>query len=312
MITDLFIQALKEDIVPWQPMYRLNPLRPADEFISAPYQHYNALTKKPYRSVNTLLLEMSKIKHAYEHSFWLTFKQAGDLALTILPGSKHTPVFYRNYLYFKRCENKKVKIDEKEYWELKRDGDNTVSRIPYLKKWAVFNIAQTEGDYEMPEATEEECKRRGSNETCEQILGAYQHIPEILHGRPAYQPDHDVIFMPDESEYENQDAYYHTLFHEVGHSTGHRTRLNRPGIVDFDYFGSPQYAKEELVGEIFASFLSAHTNTLAPVVENSKAYIQNWIQKLQQDPQMIYWASIEAQKAFDFVLTEQKELVLQS
>ena len=81
-ITDIFIEALKEDIIPWQPKYRLKPSLPTDTFIAAPFEHYNAHTKKAYRSINCLILEMAMLKHHYEHPFWLTFKQAQTNDLT--------------------------------------------------------------------------------------------------------------------------------------------------------------------------------------------------------------------------------------
>jgi antirestriction protein ArdC len=98
-------------------------------------------------------------------------------------------------------------------------------------------------------------------------------------------------------------SYYHTLFHEMTHATGHASRLARPGIVKFDTFGSDQYSQEELVAELGGAFLSNESGILSDVqFENSAAYLANWQAALSKDRKLIVSAASQAQKASDYVL----------
>jgi len=89
----------------------------------------------------------------------------------------------------------------------------------------------------------------------------------------------------------------------VTHSTGHKSRCNRPGITGFDHFGSQKYAKEELVAEMGATMLMAVAGVdCSKTFENSAAYVQNWLGKLKDDHKLVVQAAAQAQKAVDFVL----------
>jgi antirestriction protein ArdC len=92
--------------------------------------------------------------------------------------------------------------------------------------------------------------------------------------------------------------YYHTFFHEMAHSTGHESRLDR---LESSGFGSDPYAREELVAELTAAFLSNAHGIFATAEENSKAYFKHWAEKLKADKKLIFKASREAQKAFDLI-----------
>lgn len=113
--------------------------------------------------------------------------------------------------------------------------------------------------------------------------------------------------MPKKETFKSAEEFYSTLFHEMAHSTGHATRLNRDGIVKFDNFGSHQYSKEELVAEFTSCYLSGEANILPNVQDNSTAYIQSWTKKLRSDPKLIIGACSQATKAADYILGRTKE-----
>lgn len=105
------------------------------------------------------------------------------------------------------------------------------------------------------------------------------------------------------------------LFHELTHATGHESRLNRKGIGGSDgewsAFGSTPYAKEELVAELGAAFLSGHAGIVERTLDNSAAYVHAWLARLKEDNRLIVQASAQAQRAADFILGktwEEKEV----
>jgi antirestriction protein ArdC len=107
--------------------------------------------------------------------------------------------------------------------------------------------------------------------------------------------------MPHTDLFESVEKYYSTLFHELGHSTGASTRLNREGVVNIDYFGSHQYASEELIAEMTAAMLCATTG-IELQVEHSAAYIDHWMERIGRDHKLLMSAASAAQKAADCVL----------
>ena len=111
--------------------------------------------------------------------------------------------------------------------------------------------------------------------------------------------------MPVIERFHSVEHYYATLFHELMHSTGHPSRLNRPGVANFDRFGSEQYSKEELIAECGAAFLCGHTGIANESVErNATAYLQNWIALLKGDSRLIVSAAAQAQRAVDIILNQ--------
>ena len=115
--------------------------------------------------------------------------------------------------------------------------------------------------------------------------------------RACYQPKEDQILMPKKSQFKTQEAFYSTLFHELSHWTGHESRLNRK---TGNKFGSRDYAFEELVAEISASFLCCHLGFRYSTQHS--AYVKLWIEVLKKDKTAIFRASSLAQKATEFIL----------
>ncbi|MBK7764555.1 MAG: hypothetical protein IPI46_14645 [Bacteroidetes bacterium] len=108
-------------------------------------------------------------------------------------------------------------------------------------------------------------------------------------------------------KFKGAEAYYGVLFHELVHSTGHQSRLNRKGIIEKNVFGSAQYSLEELVAEIGACFLKSYSGIPIHGLENAVAYIQNWLEVLRNDKRFIIKASSYAQKAVEYIMNAQSE-----
>jgi antirestriction protein ArdC len=252
----------------------------------------NFKSKKAYRGVNIWMLCATSMLKGYTSRYWLTYKQAQGAGGHVKKGEKATPV-----CYFQWIKPKAKKGEEQD----------TNKRIPLLRWFSVFNIDQCEG-VERPEDDINLEPKEDSGfspiEVCEQVMDAMPKRPEVKHleQRAYYRPSTDTINMPKPESFEVPEEYYSTLFHEAGHSTGHASRVGRKGVEEATYFGSESYSKEELVAEMTAAFLCGHCGIENRTIDNSAAYIQNWLAKLSGDKRLVVHAAAQAQKATDYIL----------
>ncbi|HOC57749.1 MAG TPA: zincin-like metallopeptidase domain-containing protein [Verrucomicrobiota bacterium] len=122
-------------------------------------------------------------------------------------------------------------------------------------------------------------------------------------GRPrGYTPFTDTVGMPARSQFHNEHSYYATHFHELIHSTGHPSRLNRFSIFDTASPHGDHYAREELVAELGAAYLCAETGIANETLKDSAAYLASWIKALKAQNATLFWAASNAQKASDWIL----------
>ena len=284
-ITDRILTALKEGVVPWHKPWDAENGRPR-----------NLISGKPYRGVNLWLLS-----HQEGCPFWLTYRQASQIGGHVKKGAKgSTGIFWK-------IMAKKDATDEAQSDEKKSPGGYAMARA-----YTVFNASQCE----LPEQWQARADIRpmAMNDSqkilsCERIVDRMPARPEIMHGgvRAFYRASSDEVTMPEPSRFEAPEMYYSTLFHELTHSTGHHSRLNRPTLVDMVAFGDTSYSKEELVAEMGAAFLCGVAGIENRTCLDSASYIQAWLSKLQDDPKLLIQAAAQAQKAADCILGEDIE-----
>jgi antirestriction protein ArdC len=138
----------------------------------------------------------------------------------------------------------------------------------------------------------------------EAIIAAMPNPPCINYDggdRAYYKPMSDSIHLPHRNNFESAGEYYATVFHELSHSTGHQSRLNRPTLTEVVPFGSETYSKEELVAEFSSAYLCAHAG-IETTIQNSASYINGWLRKLKSDPKLAILAASQGQKAADWTL----------
>ena len=265
-ITERVIEVLSQGTSPWHKPWSVKRGFPR-----------NLVSKKAYRGINVFLLHAMQ----YESPFWLTFHQAQQLGASVRKGEKACPV-----VFWKRLE-----IEDKESHE--------IEKIPMLRFYHVFNVAQLDGLKEMPTTDAEAVIAKPV-----EIVENMPLRPGIKHGMAAafYSPGEDIVGMPNLEQFESEAAYYAALFHELTHSTGHENRLNRPAVSSQKGFGSEDYSREELVAEMGAAFLCGQAGIEERTLNNSAAYIQNWLTVLKNDNKLIVQAAAQAQKAADFIL----------
>jgi antirestriction protein ArdC len=222
----------------------------------------------------------------YNSPYWLTFKQAQDKGGNVKKGQKSTPVIFWK-------------------WLDKNDSDNETStsgKIPMLRYYSVFNIEQTEG-IEAPEPIETH-NLFDPITNADKIVADMPQKPDIKYGgnRAYYTVNLDYIQLPYQHTFHSPEEYYSTLFHELGHATGHANRLARKSILEPSYFGSHEYSKEELISECCSAFVSGHCGIEQKTLENSAAYIAGWLKALKNDKTLLIHAAAQAQKAADYIL----------
>lgn len=234
----------------------------------------NICTKKAYRGINTILLSLN----SYTSPYWATFKQVQGLGGSVKKGEKSTTVVYWQFIS-------------------KTDDDGNEVKFPMLKYYQVFNIEQTTLESPVVEFVNDPIV------FADAIINGMPNAPKIEFGNKAcYSPVTDKVTIPELSSFLSAEEYYSTLFHELGHSTGHASRLDRTGVSGKVYFASDDYSFEELIAEFTAAYLCGETGIVQPVIENQAAYIQNWLTVLKGDNTILMKAASAAQKATDYIV----------
>jgi len=268
-VTDRIIERIEAGEIPWDRGWQTDGRMPA-----------NAVSGHQYQGVNVMTLWAMR----YESPFWLTFNQAKSLGGSVKKGEKASPVVF--WKFFDR-----------------EDEDGKAKRIPMLKSYCVFNIAQCEGipADKLPEAEEAANKAFSPLESAEAVVGGYQGGPKIEIGyqQACYSPTFDTVQMPSPESFVKAENYYSTLFHELIHSTGHKDRLNRDKGGSF---ADEKYSREELIAEMGAAFLNAHCGLDIETETRSAAYLQGWLKVLKADPKALIVAGGAAQKAANLIL----------
>ncbi|HWR99357.1 MAG TPA: zincin-like metallopeptidase domain-containing protein [Prolixibacteraceae bacterium] len=271
VITQKIIDRLEAGIIPWQKPWQNSGGMPR-----------NLVSGRPYNGINFWLLLASEFKSP----FYMTFEQALSLGGNIRKGEKSTMVVF-------------WKILEKE----KTPG--TVEKTSFLRYYNIFNLEQTEGidTSRIPEATVHDHDFIPIVEA-ERVVSQWLDKPKILWGEDhaCYIPLRDTVCMPDQRTFLQNERVYSVLFHELVHSTGHRSRTNRHEKIKDHSFGSEDYSQEELVAEMGAAYLCGLTDITLQTIDNSIAYIQSWIRTFKSDPKVLVLAAAQAQKAVDYIL----------
>lgn len=279
-VTERLIGMLESGTAPWQ--------KPWDAGIAAMNRPHN-FNGRPYHGVNALMLWCTAIDKGYEDPRWLTFKQVNKLGGHVNKGEKAQIVEY--WQWEKEVENPET--GEKEKVPLEH---------PKVYRAAVFNADQCTG---LPKLRRQ-AQKWSPVERAENIIAA-NGVP-VTHntdGSAFYSPGGDFICLPPRESFATVDAYYSTLLHEVGHSTGHPTRLNR----EFGgQFGSEGYAREELRAELASTFLCGELGIATTGSdEQHAAYVKSWVSALKNDYNEIFKAAADAEKICNYLYEREKE-----
>lgn len=306
LITERMVAELEKGVVPWR-----KPWATA----GSGYPR-NVKSSKAYRGINVFLLATTD--HA--SPWWGTYDQMAERAGMAKVASKGK----RGYRWespdgtprgVRQGETSEVIVFWKRIPVTEVDpgtGDRVKRFIPMLRYYRVFNAEQVDGLPEryFPGDAPETAGPDAALRAAQEILTGYL----ARDGAPGFREDggnrayyglerDDNIHVPAREWFPEEREYYSTALHEATHSTGHPKRCDRPGVRDFDHFGSGQYAKEELVAEMGAAMLMATAGIASKdTFENSAAYVGHWVGRLRDDHKLVVQAAAQAQRAADYIL----------
>jgi antirestriction protein ArdC len=260
---------------------------------------YNPACHRNYNGLNIFILYYTARSRGYTQNRWMTLHQADECGAKVKKGEKSSMVTFWGRMYVDDKTRQNVTRKVKEILANGGKMPEGITVIPILKYYSVFNLEQMEAvpenllfKGENPSYSEDD-----KNETAEEyILKSGARITYLADMGNCYYPTRDIIQLCPREQFKGAEAFYKTAFHELGHWTGHSSRLDRPMKHSF---GSPEYAFEELIAELFSVFIAARCGFSSPITNNA-AYIDSWLECLRSDKKFVLSASGKAQKAADF------------
>lgn len=277
IVTDRIIGMLEQGTIPWD--------RP---WTGAGRWAIKRSSGEPYSLLNQMLLG--------NPGEYLSYNEAKRLGGHVKKGAKAQIVVFWKMLDCPVTAGGKPQIG--------KDGQPLTKSIPYLKYMNVFHIDDCEGIE--PKHYDNTLRPFNPIDKAEEIIAGYigRNGPTLQHiqqGRAYYNPGEDVVVLPIKEQFKSEALYYGTAFHELTHSTGHKSRLDRIVAGSFA-FGDSTYSKEELVAEIgSASLLNLLGIETDGSVRNNAAYIQSWLKALRNDKKLIVSAASRAAKAVEMI-----------
>ena len=243
----------------------------------------NFITKKRYKGINTLSLWVEAKEKGFKSNFWLTYKQAESLGGKVRKGEKAvTCVYYKV-------------VDKTKKSEI--NGEDVDSTFFLMSPFWLFNLDQIDG-IEVPEQAVA-VSEFTPIEAAEKLIQSTGAVINFNGNSAFYRPSTDEITLPKKEDFTSENNFYATALHELGHWTGHESRLKR----DFTgTFGTESYAFEELVAELSAAMTMAELGLNEATMEHHADYLQSWLKVLKNDKTALFKASSLAQKATDCIL----------
>ena len=280
-VANAIIEAIERGTVPWQKPWTGGGFLPT-----------SVATGKTYEGSNILVLWAAMEKNGWTDNRFLTYNKAEKLGGNIRRGEKGTQVIHWPQI-FKEVE--------------KPDGTKEKVRVyrpPTIR--TVFNVEQAE-NIDLPAIVKGEPIPVTEGETA--ILEAYKDKPEILfvaQDQAFYSPIEDIIKLPQREQFKSEQSFFETLVHELAHSTGHKSRLDRQELLDNYGKHLESRGEEELIAEITVALVAGRLGVKIDF-ENVAAYAKSWLPAVKNNPQMIVKAAKQAQRAVDHMLGKQEE-----
>jgi antirestriction protein ArdC len=245
----------------------------------------NAVTARPYSGVNILILWGEMFARAYPSQSWLTFRQAHAAGGSVRKGETGVTVVYADRF-----------TPEAERERTRETGEDARS-IPFLKRFTLFNVAQCDGLREGLAGDHVPLPAREMVPDAEELIAASGADFRVGGPQAYYAPGPDFVAVPPQQAFFQQINFYRTALHELTHWVGGTKRLARD---QSGAFGSPAYAREELIAELGSAFLCASLG-IVPTVRHAD-YLASWLEVLRGDNRAIFRAASAATKAADHLI----------
>ena len=284
-ITERIRTQIEKGTAPWQ-----KPWKPGETFLPR-----NASTGKTYQGVNALSLTATALERGYQDPRWVTFKQAKELGGHVRQGEHGAPIVFadRHRVPVKDDAGQPVKDAEgKEQY--------VATGRSFLKHYTVFNVEQT--TLKLPPLERQQEPEWAVHRRAEAVIrGSGVDVRHEFGDRAYYSKAKDEVVLPQRSQFPTAGDYYRTALHELGHATGHESRLNRETLVKHGGFGTETYAREELRAEI-SSMMTGERVGIGHEPHHGPAYVKTWLKALQDDPREIQHAASDAQRMSDYLV----------
>ncbi len=282
-VTDKIVRELEAGRLPWvQPWGGANPA------LGMPQ---NGATRRRYSGINILILWGAVIEQGFAQQAWLTFRQALALGGAVRKGERGTTVVFADRFVPKNGDGAAPSP------ACDQDGHEPDRSVPFLKRFTLFNIEQCDGLPPELYAQAAPVPQGLIVPEAEALIRATGAKFRIAGDRAFYDPSRDTVVVPPPQAFFEPINWHRTAFHELGHWTGHESRLSRE---QSGANGSKAYAREELVAEMAGAFVCASLN-IVPTVRHAD-YLGEWLTVLREDSRAIFRAASAASKAADYLL----------
>jgi antirestriction protein ArdC len=276
-VTAKVIAELEQGRLPW--------VQPWDAAGCACTMPANAVTGRRYSGINVLILWAAVIEGRYASQAWLTYRQAQAAGGNVRKGERGTTVCYAD------------RFTPKDERDRARDEDREARQLAFLKRFTVFNVEQCEGLPERLTSLPELPAEADVLPQVRELIDTSGADFRIGGGEAYYSPGGDYVAVPPQTAFAEPINWYRTALHELGHWTGHSSRLDRNQRGGL---GSADYAREELVAEMTSAFACASL-AIRPTVRHAD-YIGSWLAVLRDDERAIFRAASAASRAADYLL----------
>lgn len=261
---------------------------PKPQWGVSPFTFQNPVSHAKYHGANMIKLYLHSAANGYTDTRFMTYKQAQSMGWQVKRGEKG--IRLEKFIFTKQVERENPDTGQMEKVSIPL-------RRPMVNTFVVFNASQIEGI-----EPQEEMKPLEHNEVLEladQLIASSEcTVREEAQGEAYYRPASDTIVLPPRNAFISQEAFTVTLMHEMVHSTGHSSRLNRPLL---SRFGTQEYALEELRAELGAFFMGTDLGIEGSqeLLDSHTHYLESWIKVLKNDPNELFRACSDAQKAVE-------------
>lgn len=281
------------------------------------------ISGRTYEGSNAFLLFLHTAGNGYKAPVYMTFGQLHKEGAQVLKGEKAVPVFKWGFS-IKDKDGKKV--TEEEFHNMTDDEKKECKRRPFLRIYPEFNIDQTnmsEVNKEKYDAVVSQFRKTDVptitdgmyvNKAIDRMMEKQEWVCKIQYDKEEkgayYNPAKDIVVLPTKAQFrihpndpeecfKDGQEYYGTALHEMAHSTGHPSRLDR---LKPAAFGSPEYAKEELVAELTSAMVGNTLGFDRRISDNNVAYLQNWTSALRKEPKFIVSVMADVNKASRIII----------
>lgn len=283
-LVEKIIALMEEGYHQNQPLWNRNMLRP-----------HNPESKAVYRGGNRLRLMVAAQEAGYEDCRWMTYKQMQEAGYHLKKGQHG--ILCEKWIFPQQVKQENM------------DGDEEVAPQeqeplrPKVSYFYVYNAEQIEG---YPKESIPHMAPSELTSMADMLIKSSEcPVYERMQDKAFYNRNHDYIYLPPRGYFKDIQAFFGTLIHEMGHSTGHESRLNRK----FGAFGDPDYAREELRAELGSLFMESDMGieTGSEVLEDHSDYLKSWIGTLRDDPNELFRACADAEKISERLLSNYRK-----